>query len=386
MDSLLYWIVTRHPIIKVLGLVICVLPCCCCALFVVSLSEMSHQAALQATQTVEAGPVVTARVMAEATGTALAIATQKDQANVNAAQTAERVQALTTEAATRTMSAADVASPTPQPTSTSTASERSQATEDILEPESEREATDKCTSNMVFVKDVSIPDDTVLKPGEAFEKVWMIRNSGNCPWDGSYRLAHVDGHRLGASESVELGQTVDPGDMVDLGVKMQAPENDGRYLSWWQMRDASGSHFGEKVFVEVEVKSLISPDTVSATNTASPVPKPTTGSGRNVILRPGQFSERYGYAPFDYPMGGGILIAKKDGTVDERRNDLEELCKDWYYYRSKILEHASKGNLDKAEDARKWFRAINAWLEEYDYLDVAAMNGILEETGYEWAK
>jgi hypothetical protein len=33
-----------------------------------------------------------------------------------------------------------------------------------------------------FVTDVTIPDDTVLDPGESFTKTWRLKNSGTCSW------------------------------------------------------------------------------------------------------------------------------------------------------------------------------------------------------------
>ena len=41
-------------------------------------------------------------------------------------------------------------------------------------------------------------------------------------------------------------------------------------------------------------------------------------------------------------------IPKKDGTYETvRHNDLEELCKDWYFYRKKILEAHQVGDSAK---------------------------------------
>ncbi|HSR20131.1 MAG TPA: NBR1-Ig-like domain-containing protein, partial [Anaerolineales bacterium] len=37
-------------------------------------------------------------------------------------------------------------------------------------------------NNAAFVSDVTIPDGTILKPGEKFTKTWRIYNSGSCSW------------------------------------------------------------------------------------------------------------------------------------------------------------------------------------------------------------
>lgn len=71
-------------------------------------------------------------------------------------------------------------------------------------------------------------------------------------------------------------------------------------------------------------------------------------------------------------------IPKKDGTYDDRENDLEELCKDWFFYRNKILEYSRAGKTEKAADARESFNQVNAWLSQYKEDDVTAMMSKVE--------
>lgn len=65
-------------------------------------------------------------------------------------------------------------------------------------------------------------------------------------------------------------------------------------------------------------------------------------------------------------------IAKKDGSMDERKCDLQELCKDWIFYRRKIMEYSNEGNVAKATDARASFNRVNQWLSAYQDSDVSA--------------
>src|SRR5215216_5539815 len=44
---------------------------------------------------------------------------------------------------------------------------------------------DACNNN-VFEGDVTIPDGTIMKPGEDFVKTWAVRNTGSCTWDEGY--------------------------------------------------------------------------------------------------------------------------------------------------------------------------------------------------------
>lgn len=68
----------------------------------------------------------------------------------------------------------------------------------------------------------------------------------------------------------------------------------------------------------------------------------------------------------------GCGVRKKDGTVDARACDLEELCKDWYFYRRKIVQHANAGANDKAAEARVAFQRVNVWLSAYYEADQTA--------------
>jgi hypothetical protein len=64
-------------------------------------------------------------------------------------------------------------------------------------------------------------------------------------------------------------------------------------------------------------------------------------------------------------------------------DELEDLCKDWLYYRKKILEHEAAGDTEKADEARQRAQQVSAWLAEYDDDDVDAMFDKLEREGYE---
>lgn len=58
-------------------------------------------------------------------------------------------------------------------------------------------------------------------------------------------------------------------------------------------------------------------------------------------------------------------IPKADGTIDRRPNDLDELAKDWYFYRRKILEAHHAGDEKAAARYRESFQQVNRWLQEY---------------------
>jgi hypothetical protein len=104
--------------------------------------------------------------------------------------------------------------------------------------------------NASFVADVTIPDNTQLDNGEEFDKTWRVRNSGTCAWPEDAVLAFLNGSKMDAPDSVEVG-TAEPGTEVDVTVKMKAPADPGLYAGNWQMKTAEG-FFGTNLAVVIQ--------------------------------------------------------------------------------------------------------------------------------------
>ncbi len=96
-----------------------------------------------------------------------------------------------------------------------------------------------------FEKDITIPDGTVLDPGELFTKTWQLRNTGACAWNSSYAVVFQEGDSLGGPPAVPLTSgTVLPGETVDVSVNLQAPHEPGTYQGYWMLRNPAGQVFG----------------------------------------------------------------------------------------------------------------------------------------------
>jgi hypothetical protein len=95
-----------------------------------------------------------------------------------------------------------------------------------------------------FVKDVTVPDNTVMQPGASFTKTWRLKNVGECIWDRDYALVFVGGELLGAPGEVGVPDTVEPDGVVDISVNMIAPQSSGTYRSEWKLSNAAGGVFG----------------------------------------------------------------------------------------------------------------------------------------------
>lgn len=92
--------------------------------------------------------------------------------------------------------------------------------------------------------DLTIPDDTQMKPGESFSKTWRLVNAGSCPWTDAYAVVWFSGEDIGVSREQSFVGQVDPGQSVDVTVDMVAPTEAGVYQSNWKLRNANGGLFG----------------------------------------------------------------------------------------------------------------------------------------------
>jgi len=130
--------------------------------------------------------------------------------------------------------------------------------------------------NSVFVSDVTIPDDTVMSPGQTFKKTWRLQNNGTCPWTTAYKVTFLSGDQMGG---VPEPITVDvaPGQSADISVNMTAPSTTGTVKSTWILTNANGIQFGSWFYAQIVVGSASPANTAqSATTEASTEEEPPT--------------------------------------------------------------------------------------------------------------
>jgi len=109
--------------------------------------------------------------------------------------------------------------------------------------------------NSAFVADVTIPDGTVLKPGEKFTKIWSVQNTGICVWDEGFGIVLWAGPDLqGVNDYFSGGEEVQPGGIVDMAIPMRAPWTPGEYIAHWVMVDDTGKAFGTDLVVYIKVQ------------------------------------------------------------------------------------------------------------------------------------
>ena len=119
-------------------------------------------------------------------------------------------------------------------------------------PSSSTPAPVQLCDSMSFVADLTVPDGTYVDPGQNFDKVWRIKNTGTCTWDSSYKFVFVQGDPLGG-QNQSIGGSVAPGQTYDVSIAMTAPTTPGTYGGQWQMANGQGIAFGTRVWVQIVV-------------------------------------------------------------------------------------------------------------------------------------
>jgi len=109
-----------------------------------------------------------------------------------------------------------------------------------------------CMDNATFVADITIPDETRLKPSQDFDKIWRIRNSGTCDWGLGYSWVFESGDQLGAPASIAIPPVAVNAE-IDIEIGMKAPAEEGRYAGRWRMQSPDGQFFGQRATVVIIV-------------------------------------------------------------------------------------------------------------------------------------
>jgi hypothetical protein len=109
-----------------------------------------------------------------------------------------------------------------------------------------------CQDQLKFKDDLTIPDGTEVVAGATIVKRWLIENTGSCNWNQAYSFQLISGLALGAETNQRLYPARQNTEAV-LEVIFSAPDNPGRYNTWWQAHDPDGNRFGDPVYMDIEV-------------------------------------------------------------------------------------------------------------------------------------
>lgn len=105
--------------------------------------------------------------------------------------------------------------------------------------------TQPSCDNAQFVDDITIQDGEAVTAGMPFVKTWRFKNMGPCPWTTSYRLifSYMSDTGIGKitpPAPVAFPNAVQPGEMMDISVTINAPTQKDAYTMWFVLRNDKG--------------------------------------------------------------------------------------------------------------------------------------------------
>ena len=146
---------------------------------------------------------------------------------------------------------------TPAPTDTPSPTDTSTPTETPSPTDTPTPALPKAQ----FVKDVTIPDGSVMKPGQKFTKTWRFKNVGAVSWGQGVKYVFVGGkqkgfesHKMGGPDAVDVAN-IAAGKTVDVSVDLVSPEKPGHYRSYWRLQLGNGEWLENVHYADIYVAS-----------------------------------------------------------------------------------------------------------------------------------
>lgn len=110
-----------------------------------------------------------------------------------------------------------------------------------------------------FVRDINLPDGSLVAVNQRIVKVWEIQNVGTVPWRNRFLQrvgpADVPG-RLKSADRTPISDT-DPGQRCQIEVEVITPATPGSSRADWKMVDAEGALLlpnQSSLFVSIEVR------------------------------------------------------------------------------------------------------------------------------------
>lgn len=129
-----------------------------------------------------------------------------------------------------------------------------------------------------FVRD-TVADGSSMPINTRFEQIWTLRNPGPYSWPqgccvcfiGGDAMLDVDSNHPShvtqmykATKTNVIERIVKVGEEIDFKVVMKTPEREGKAISYWRLKDATGMPFGHKLWCDVDVVSTRDEDVPKA--------------------------------------------------------------------------------------------------------------------------
>jgi hypothetical protein len=115
---------------------------------------------------------------------------------------------------------------------------------------------ENCTLDSEFVADLTIPDGTIVVPGQMIIKKWALRNSGTCDWGVGFEYAQTNTAEtdfLADPAAINLPLAA-PGAEVEVMVMITLSDSapSGNHIAQFQMRTGDGEFFGGTPYASVQ--------------------------------------------------------------------------------------------------------------------------------------
>mmetsp|Transcript_19355 Transcript_19355/g.45293 ORF Transcript_19355/g.45293 Transcript_19355/m.45293 type:complete len:464 (+) Transcript_19355:2-1393(+) len=147
-----------------------------------------------------------------------------------------------------------------------------------------------------FVEDLTLPQGSVVLPGQNITKTWVVQNCGDAPWPNGSSLVY----QSGSTKAPKLLPNVPAGAIVNISLDVTTPASPGPFRLEWHLQDEDGRPFlGDwHLFLDVDVQEPPPSPTPGASSSPPPSPvvsvklrDPTKGTMRRFSLTSASFSE-----------------------------------------------------------------------------------------------
>ncbi len=109
-----------------------------------------------------------------------------------------------------------------------------------------------CQDNLLFLRDISIPDGTEIASGATLDKQWEVQNNGTCNWEDGYTIRFIGGSDMGA-ETIQDLIPARSGAIVTVRISFITPSEPGNYRSAWQAYNKNDIPFGDPIYIDINV-------------------------------------------------------------------------------------------------------------------------------------
>jgi len=109
-----------------------------------------------------------------------------------------------------------------------------------------------CANSASFLEDLTLPDGSLVAPGQILLKRWSVENTGSCDWGPGYTLQPMWDNPF-SDVGVQDLYPARAGAVAVWAVEFVAPQEAGTYFARWQAYDPEGQPFGDEVYLLIEV-------------------------------------------------------------------------------------------------------------------------------------